>query len=76
MEAMFTHGLPLGAIALCCAKKEIPLTTVSKAKLKGHTVFGLPKGTKAFDWIEQYKDDQPYWTDSCKTAILAGITAL
>lgn len=76
MNAMFTHGLPIGVISLCCAENGIPLSTVSKAKLKGHTAFGLPKGTKAFEWVERFKDDAPYWTDSCRTAILAGITEL
>ena len=76
MNAMLTHGLPIGVIALCCAEHKIPLSTVTKAKLKGHTAFGLPKGTKAFDWVNQFKDGEPYWTDSCRTAILAGFSEL
>ncbi len=76
MDAMLIHGLPIGLISLCCSEKNIPLATISKAKLKGYSVYGLPKGTKALEWVDTLKDDQPYWTESCKTAILAGITAL
>ncbi len=73
---LINHGFPLGILAKCCHVRGLELTLVTVQKLKGVTLFSLPKGTSTYEWIDQYKDTQPYWKNSGRIATLAALSKL
>lgn len=74
-DGLKTHGFPLGILSLVAHNRSIEISFFTKQKLKGSKLFGLPKTQDPFVWVEQYKDQKPYWNDAAKTSVLLAIAA-
>lgn len=73
---LLNHGFPLGVLAKCCHTANLEFSLVTVKKLKSVRSFDLAKGTSTYEWIDQLKDDKPYWKDAGRISALAATFGL
>ena len=75
-KGLLNHGFPLGVLGKCCHTADLKLSLVTVQKLKSVKSFGLAKGTSTYLWIDQIKDQKPYWKDAGRISALAATIGL